>query len=90
MTEQSAEQGSRALTGGAEQITVRRADGSILMERPKSPLELAQDVHGQAQQTAEWVVHPACASPPAHSGVSTYRFTDGMRWCFKCQIAWMP
>jgi hypothetical protein len=58
------------------------------MARDPSPLELAQEVHGPVRQTQDWCIHPACANPPVHSGVCTYRFEDGTRWCFKCEIAW--
>ena len=75
---------------GEHEIMVRNAEGKILVRRPKSPLELAIDNYGPAQQTSDWLVHPACADPPAHSGVCTYRFPDGRYWCFKCQVAWTP
>ncbi len=73
-----------------QEIVVLDADGNILLRRPKSPLELAIDIYGPVQQTADWRVHPACANPPAHSGVCTYQFPDGRLWCFKCQEPWTP
>jgi hypothetical protein len=69
-------------------VEMRDADSRILLRRPKSPLELAVDVHGPVHQTADWLVHPFCANPPPHSGACTYRFADGMCWYFKCQVAW--
>lgn len=72
------------------EIVVRDADGNILLRRPKTPLELAIDVYGPVQQTADWRMHPSCSNPPAHSGVCTYRFPDGRLWCFKCQVPWSP
>jgi hypothetical protein len=62
--------------------------GESWVRRPKSALEQAVETHGPLEQPTEWVVHAACARPPQHSGVCTYRFADGMRWCFKCQLAW--
>lgn len=69
-------------------VVARDADGRVLLRRPKSPLELAMEIHGEARQVDEWQVHPACANPPVHSGVCTYRFADGLYWCFGCGAAW--
>ena len=73
-----------------QDVEARDPNGGVLLRRRKTPLELAMEAHGPVHQPAEWLVHPACADPPAHSGICTYRFADGTRWCFKCEVAWSP
>ncbi|MBO0686922.1 MAG: hypothetical protein J2P45_27555 [Candidatus Dormibacteraeota bacterium] len=75
---------------GEGEVVVRRADGTVLLRRQRTPLEVAMDLHGPVQQPPDWAVHPACARPPDHSGVCTLRFADGLYWCFNCEVAWTP
>lgn len=79
-----------ALISQTEEIVARDTDGKVLLRRPQTAAELAQDVHGPLQPVREWQVHPACHNPPHRFGACTMRFPDGRYWCFGCEAAWLP